>query len=306
VRKIYAIGETLLDIIFKDDLPQTAKAGGSMLNSVVSLGRMSLPVSFISEFGCDNAGNLIDNFLRDNGVDTSSVYRYKNGQTAIALAFLDKNNNAGYTFYKDYPLKRLETEFPEINKEDIVLCGSFYALAAEIRERFLSFIQNSKGKGAIIIYDPNFRKSHLAELDILRPVIVENMRMSDIVRGSDEDFRNIFEADTPDETWKIINILCKCMIYTNNTQGVSVRTKSFSGKFPVKNINPVSTIGAGDSFNAGIISAFYHDKIFRDDIENLGEKEWGKVIKMAVEFASDVCMSYDNYISKEFARSISG
>jgi len=73
MRKIYGIGETVLDIIFKNNQPQAAKAGGSVLNSVVSMGRMNLPVSFISEYGQDDVGTLIDDFLKSNGVDSSCV-----------------------------------------------------------------------------------------------------------------------------------------------------------------------------------------------------------------------------------------
>ena len=46
MRKIYAIGETVFDIIFKNGQPQAAKPGGAMLNSAVSLGRMGLPAIF--------------------------------------------------------------------------------------------------------------------------------------------------------------------------------------------------------------------------------------------------------------------
>jgi fructokinase len=301
MRKIYAIGETLLDIIFKDGQPLTAKSGGSMLNSVVSLGRISLPASFISEYGYDDAGNLIDKFLRDNKVDTSFVHRFKDGKTALALAFLDNKNDARYTFYKDYPSKRLNTDFPVLNSEDIVLCGSYYSLSQEIREKFKSFLKSAGEKGAITIYDPNFRKSHLKELEALKPLIIDNIKMSDIIRGSHEDFRNIFGSENPDEVWGIVKNYCMCLIYTANTDGVYVRTSSFSGKFPVKKITPVSTIGAGDNFNAGIIAGFYSYKILRNNVGNLDEKDWGKIINMAVEFASDVCMSYDNYVSEDFA-----
>lgn len=301
MRKIYAIGETLLDIIFRDSQPQTAKAGGSMLNSVVSLGRMSLPVSFISEYGCDDVGNLIDDFLKENGVDTSRVHRYHDGKTALALAFLDEKNDAHYSFYKSYPEKRLDIKIPVLKKEDIVLCGSFYALSSEIRDKFTSFIQVAKDKGAIILYDPNFRKSHFHELESLKPLIIENMQMATIVRGSDEDFRNIFGAKNPEEAWETVRKYCGCMVYTSNADGVYVRTSSFSGKFPVIKIIPVSTIGAGDNFNAGMIAAFYRDNIFKNNIENMGRKEWEKIINMAVEFATHVCMSYDNYIDLAFA-----
>jgi fructokinase len=301
MRKIYAIGESLLDIIFRDGQPQTAKAGGSMLNSVVSLGRISLPVSFISEYGGDDVGNLVDNFLKKNGVDTSFVYRYHDGKTALAMAFLDENNNAHYSFYKDYPVKRLDINLPELEKEDIVLCGSFYALSSELRNKFKTFIQTAKDRGAIVIYDPNFRKSHLNELESLRSLIIENMQMATIVRGSDEDFRNIFGAKNPEEAWEIVKKYNKCMIYTYNSDGVYVRTASYSGKFPVKRIIPVSTIGAGDNFNAGMIASFYSGNVLKNSIKDMGEKEWGKVIKMAVEFATHVCLSYENYIDLAFA-----
>ncbi len=112
MRRIYGIGETVYDIIFKDGAPQAAKPGGSVLNSMVSLGRTGLPVSFISEYGKDDVGSLIDRFLNDNGVNTSTVYRYNDANTSLALAFLDEKNDAHYTFYKDFPGKRLMWIFP--------------------------------------------------------------------------------------------------------------------------------------------------------------------------------------------------
>jgi fructokinase len=301
MRKIYAIGETLLDIIFRNGEPQTAKAGGSMLNSVVSLGRLGLPVSFISENGIDEVGKMIDIFLTGNGVDTSSVHRYKDANTSLALAFLNENNDANYSFYKNYPEKRLDIGFPEIHPEDIILFGSFYAISPEIRNQVVSFISNAGKKGAFIIYDPNFRKSHAEEIDSLRPLIIENMEMANLIRGSNEDFMNIFGATNPDEAWEIVKKHNKCMIYTYSSSGVFVRSHSFSGTFPVNRIVPVSTIGAGDNFNAGLISSLYRKKVLSEDLDSLKKSEWEEIIRTAIEFANHVCMSYDNYISKEFA-----
>jgi fructokinase len=301
MRKIYGIGETVLDIIFKDGQPQAAKAGGSVLNSVVSMGRMELPVSFISEYGLDDVGHVIDKFLKSNGVNSSFVHRFSDGSTALALAFLNEKNDAHYTFYKDFPGKRLDIDFPVIEKDDIVQCGSFYAIWPEIRDKFIKFIQGAKEKGALIIYDPNFRQTHLSELDILKPLIIENMQMASLLRGSDEDFKNIFGANNPDEAWEVIHKYCKCLVYTANVEGVYIRTPSFSGKFPVQKITPVSTIGAGDNFNAGMITSIYSNNIKMEQLVKLTEQEWSKVIATAVAFATHVCLSYENYISPEFA-----
>ena len=66
MRRIFAIGETVYDIIFKGTQPVSAKPGGAMLNTAVSLGRLNLPVHFISEYGYDIVGDIINNFLNKN------------------------------------------------------------------------------------------------------------------------------------------------------------------------------------------------------------------------------------------------
>ena len=304
MRKIFGIGETVFDIIFKNGQPQAAKAGGAMLNSTVSLGRIGLPVSFISEYASDNVGKIIDSFLSENGVDTSYIDHYKDGKTKLALAFLNERNDATYAFYQDYPAKRFSNEFPLLRKDDIILCGSIYAITGEIRVKFRELIFHAKENGAIVIYDPNFRPTHSSDLDTLKPMIIENMKTAKLVRGSNEDFKNIFGADTPDEAWKIVREFCNCLVYTANSEGVYVRTVSFAGKFPVKAIKPVSTIGAGDNFNAGMMAAIYLNQITSVQLEKMGEEAWTKVVSMGVDFATNVCLSYENYISREFAEKL--
>jgi fructokinase len=301
MRKIFGIGETVFDIIFKNGSPQAGKAGGSMLNSVVSMGRAGLPVFFISEFAVDKVGDLINKFLIENGVNTSFINRYSEANTTLALAFLDKNNDASYTFYKNHHPGKTNVEYPVIKNEDILLCGSFYSVWSEIRDRFVKFIAGARDSGALVIYDPNFRKSHLNDLNALKPLIIENMKIAGLVRGSDTDFRNIFGARSADEAYAIIKKYCPILIYSVSTEGVYVRTPVYSGKFPVRKIKPVSTIGAGDNFNAGMITSIYKNKITSEQLGSLNEKEWSEIISTAVGFATDVCLSYENYISKELA-----
>jgi fructokinase len=304
MRKIYGIGETVFDIIFKNGQPQAAKPGGAMLNSIVSLGRVGQPVHFISEYADDDVGSLIDAFLHANGVDNSFVHHYRDGKTKLALAFLNERNDASYTFYEKYSEKRLDIEFPVIVKNDILLCGSIYAITDEIRDKFRSLVGAAYRNGAIVIYDPNFRSAHRHELDRLKPLIVENMSMASMVRGSDEDFSNIFGASTPDEAWEAVKNYCHCLVYTANAEGVYVRTENFSGRFPVKKLTPVSTIGAGDNFNAGMMAAIYINGINAENLGSIGEDIWNRIITMGVDFASEVCMSYENYVSEEFAAKI--
>jgi fructokinase len=279
----------------------TAKAGGACLNSAVTLGRLNLPVYFLGEYGMDEVGNIIDTFLKNNHVSTQYVYRYYDGKSSLALAFLNENNDASYDFYKIYPEQRLAVEFPEIQQDDIVLFGSIYAITIEVRKKLMEFIRQANKRKAIVIYDPNFRKQHLHALDLLRPLILDNFMHADIIRGSNEDFSFILGADNADEAYEEIGDHCKNLLFTANKKGVYVRTPNLKLTLPVKTIDPVSTIGAGDNFNAGIVYSLYTHNIGYKDIGSLDEETWATIATTAVEFATHVCMNYDNYISDEFA-----
>ena len=76
MRKVIGIGETILDIIFKDEQPVGAVPGGSMFNGLISLGRAGLNASFISETGDDRVGKRIISFMEQNHVDTSNISVY--------------------------------------------------------------------------------------------------------------------------------------------------------------------------------------------------------------------------------------
>ncbi|MBN2812520.1 MAG: carbohydrate kinase [Bacteroidales bacterium] len=301
MRKIYTIGETVLDILFKNKLPFTARPGGACLNSAVTLGRLQLPVHFIGEYGMDEVGNIVDSFLRENNVSTQYVYRYYDGKSTLALAFLNENNDASYDFYKIYPGNRLAVDFPEIMQDDIVLFGSIYAVTAEVRKKLIEFIQQANKKKAIVIYDPNFRKPHLHELARLKPLILENFTYADIIRGSNEDFSFILGAADADEAYAEIGQHCENLLYTSSKKGVYVRTPGLAMTLPVKTIDPLSTIGAGDNFNAGIVYSLYKNNITHKDLQHLRAEQWEDIVSTAVEFATHVCLSYDNYISNEFA-----
>lgn len=304
MRKIYGIGETVLDIIFKDGRPMAAKPGGSSLNTLVSLGRLGLDANFISEYGNDPVGDLVDDFLKNNHVNTNYVSRFSEGKSALALAFLDEANNASYTFYKDFPTERL-SNIPEVTaREDIVSFCSIYAITKAVRPNLVRFVRTAIDNHSIILYDPNFRTAHLHELEELRPLIMENIQMADFMRASDEDMSNIFGVHDSESAYRKIRDYCPILIYTANVKGVTVYAPSGKFRFKVKNIEPVSTIGAGDNFNAGIIYSLIRDNIRRDMLSSLSEEQWRKIIETAVDFATEVCLSWDNYVSGDFAEKV--
>lgn len=298
-RKIYIIGETTFDIIFKNDQPQEAKVGGSQLNTCVSIGRLGIPVTFITMFGNDQVGEIAWRFLKENNISDEYVTRYE-GNSRVALAFLDENNNAHYTFFKPEVEKNLK--FPEPEQEDIVLFGSSFAVKNEGRDELMRFIERSAANGAIILYDPNFRKTNARDLDQIKRRMEQNIRYADLVKGSDEDFTNLYGANEVNRAREMLSdIKAVPLIYTASAKGVWVKAPSFEKYYQVPPIQPVSTIGAGDTFSAGIIYRLFRMDIRKKEINSMNEKQWDKIIQTSTAFAQHVCMHYDNYLSESFA-----
>ena len=148
MRKVIGIGETILDIIFRENRPYAAVPGGSVFNGLTSLGRLGVSVLFVSELGDDQVGNLIRAFMVENHISTDYVDRYLDGKSPISLAFLDEHNNANYSFYKNYPAQRLDVSFPPIEADDIFIYGSYYSLNPALRERMVEFLQYARERGA--------------------------------------------------------------------------------------------------------------------------------------------------------------
>lgn len=293
----------MLDIIFRDEQPIHALPGGSTFNAIISLSRAGMKTSFIGETGNDRVGRMIIKFLKDNGCDTDCVNVYPDSKSPLSLAFLNERNDAEYIFYKDHPNDRLDFTFPEVNADDIVLFGSYYALNPVIRPQVKGFLDYAKERGAILYYDVNFRASHQHEVMKLTPNLLENFELADIVRGSSEDFQILFKKDDPDVVYRSqIMFYTKKFIYTQAAQPVELRADGgLKKQYPVEPIETVSTVGAGDNFNAGFIYGLIRYGITRREIESgLQEEQWDEVMRCAQQFSRETCKSLYNYISREF------
>ena len=306
MRKIIGIGETIFDILFKNNQPYKGEPGGSMFNAMISLGRMGLNPSYISEIGRDRIGRLIFDFMQDNGVQTAQMYQYYEGKSPISLAFINEGKEPQYDFYMSYPTDRLDIVWPRIDSDDIILFGSFYSLNAALRPALIDLLNYARERNALIFYDPNFRKEHTDQALWLSAQIIENLEFASLVRGSVSDFQNMYkEIDVNKIYLDHIKFYCPNFICTDSANGIYLKTNRVDKFYRIEPaVMPISTVGAGDSFNAGIIYGLLCNHVSLEQLPELEEDIWDKVINMGILFASHVCQSNDNYISREFASEI--
>ncbi len=298
-RKVIGTGETILDIVFRGEQPVAAVPGGSAYNSVISMSRAGLPVWFVGETGDDRVGRQIIKFLQDNGVHTEHMFVRPGSRSSVSLAYLDEKNDADYLFFKQLPRPFGQNVSPAIDTDDIVVFGSYYAINAATRDQMLTLLNKARNRNAILYYDLNFRSSHRHELDKLMPAIRENFRLSDVVRGSSEDCRIMFGTNNINRIYQEqIAPFCPSFIYTDGNRPTVVCTPAGTYEIPVRPVESVSTVGAGDNFNAGFIYGLFRENITQDTLGMLSEKQWNILVNYGQCFAANVCASLNNSIDE--------
>ncbi|MDR0941684.1 MAG: PfkB family carbohydrate kinase, partial [Bacteroidales bacterium] len=279
-------------IIFKHSQPQTAKIGGSALNTAVSLATLGNAVSFISELGSDMVGDMCCDFLRSRAIDISFVQRHNERKTALALAFLNEHNNAEYQFYKD-ETPECNCEIPHLCAADMVLIASSFAIKPRSREFLKQMFAAAHTNGTTIFYDPNMRaplKKNSAEYD----AVFENFAHAHIVRVSDDDCMNIWGHCNTKHIYRELHSMgVQLFVCTYSCEKVEVFTVHGCQTFDVPHVQTQSTVGAGDTFNAGLLHSL---TAARQPIELLPPEFYTDAIPFAIRCAAQVCCSFDNYL----------
>ena len=337
--KIVGIGETVFDIVFKDGKPQAAVPGGSVFNAIISLGRTAgaaasgsaasgsaagasvtgvsasggtvasstaagcaAPrVIMATQMGKDNVAEIITGFMRRNNVETTHAICVEGRQSTISLAMLDSRNDARYEFFRDSAMPKFQTPDIEFEPGDILLFGSFFAISPATRLQVRELVARARSQGAIIYYDINFRKGPHGNSPHIKEYIEENCALSTIVRGSSEDIGNIYGECTAEEAYRDhISSLCSNFICTKGADSTEVFSPGFHAIYPVHKIETLSTIGAGDNFNAGVVYTL--SQLPALAALTLGREEWDKIVTTAHLFSAEVCQSYENYVPEDFLK----
>jgi fructokinase len=298
---VYALGEMLLDVITEKELPREewlahGHPGGAMLNAAVSLTRSGIETALISESGSDTIGTFLIRFLKDNRVNTRYIRQYPGHPTSVALAKLDEQKKPAYTFVKHYPTQRHLLLPKQFTSDDLLLFGSLYALDPAIRPEIKKTLYAARQANAMIVYDPNIRMAEQLSDKARREALMENLKYAHIIKGSDEDFQAIFgHQKHHDPISSLQKINPEAVIFlTLGERGAMAAWKNRSITKPALKIDVVSTIGAGDGFNAGLIA-----KIVTEGFR-FGEMPYHleECLSSGIKFSAAVCRSKENYIPR--------
>lgn len=305
MRHIFGIGEIVMDILFRGHRPTAAVPGGSTFNSLISLARAGVPCALLSETGDDPVGRRCRSFMQQNGVETRYVLEYAGRQTPLSIAAIGDGGDAQYEFYAPSYGERRPFELPEVAAGDAVLFGSYYALRADVRAEVVRFLRYARSRGAMLYYDVNFRPAHAAERQALMPALQENLALAHVVRASADDCAVLYgQTDAAAVYAEHIAPHAPLFVQTRGGEGLSVHTPEGCLQFDVQPCRVVSTVGAGDNFNAGFLFGILEQGLDGTRLDRLDAATWGRLVARAQGFAANVCGSTDNYIDTALGREL--
>ena len=257
---IICCGEALIDMLPRKSREHGSVllpvAGGSVFNTAIALGRLGEETRFFSSISTDRFGHLLKDQLTASGVDYTLCHQSERPTT---LAFMElKNGQANYNFYDEGTAGQMlgEQDLPVIDRDiDAMVFGGISLISEPCGSAFETLMKRNAAK-CVIYLDPNIRPDMIKNSSQHRKRIQRMITLSDIVKVSDEDLQWI-EPDLveTDIVGKWLGSGVSLIIITHGGNGSAAFSTTGTIRTGAQPVDIIDTIGAGDSFNAGILSA---------------------------------------------------
>lgn len=298
MRRIIMMGECALDIVFpptQNNYPLSTLSnlkttpGGRVLNAAALLGHLHEGVSYVSEAARDRLGDMIVSFLKANNVNVDSIDRYVDGDTPANLYFpVDEDHlTESIMIYRRYPEECFDVKWPDVDEDDIVVFGSYFALDPRVRPRLQELLHNMIERKALIVYVPGFLTRQVTRVTRIMPALLENLEISDLIVTRTRDLRKIFDDDDPGRVYeKHIKFYCKSMVNIDNpTRKMSFYHNDTVVSTPISR-PPISLMWNSGAL-AGIVSSLIDQGITRTKLKNLDEATLSDIITEANSMADN-------------------
>lgn len=258
---ILCAGEALIDMLPRQSQQNEAAfaphAGGAVFNTSIALGRLGAPVQFFSGISTDLFGEVLIDALAASKVDASPAHRADAPTTLAFVKLVD--GQASYAFYDENTAGRMLTpaQLPAITA-DAYFFGGISLAVEPCASAYAALHAQAAQAGKATMIDPNVRPSFIKDADVYRDRIRKMIASSDIVKLSDEDLDwFVPDGDTADKARQMVADGVKLLCITEGAKGVTGYTARQEIFVPAEKATVVDTVGAGDTFNAGLLASLH-------------------------------------------------
>ena len=251
--RVVVIGEALVDLVMPEAAPIEAVLGGAPYNTARALARLGVGVDFCGTVSVDRFGERIMTQLTTDGVGIGLVERCEQ-PTTLAAAELSSKGSADYRFYID------GTSAPRLERDRLddmstwVFTGGLGLVLEPMASR-VDDITSALGAGTRVMVDVNVRPKVISDLTGYRRRVERVAARCDVVKVSDEDLAHLYpDVDAETGVQRLLECGAALVLVTAGGDAVVARTANDRIVVSIPPAVIVDTIGAGDTFDAGVLA----------------------------------------------------
>ena len=298
---ITVLGEALVDRFEGADHPPFERPGGSPANVAVALARLGVTTRLATQLGDDERGRMVLRHLRQNGVAVAPGSMRGGRPTSVARTVVT-NGQAEYDFSVTWEELPVTAQLTLIEGgTNCVHTGSIAALAplagqagtgagADSVRRAIVAARNR----ATVTFDPNCRPSIMGALGAVRLRTAALVAVSDVVKASEDDLRWLYADRSPRAVvsgW--LDLGAALVVVTRGAGGSWAATREVAVAVPAEPIEVIDTVGAGDSFMAGLLAGLHDRGLLgaeaRTGLRRLDADTLAGLLRIATQVAAVTC-----------------
>lgn len=289
---ILCCGEALIDMLPRETTRGESAfapySGGAVFNTAIALGRLGAPVEFFTGLSTDLFGDMLRRTLAESSVGT----RYSPlSDRPTTLAFVKlTNGQAKYVFYDENTAGRMlsEADLPALGDDVSAMLFGAISLIPEPCGSAYEALMRREHSTRVTMLDPNIRPNFIADAAAHRARMMRMVAMADIVKLSDEDLAWFGESgDADDIARRWLALGPKLILVTRGGDGATGYSTTATVSVPARRVDVVDTVGAGDTFNAGVLAAMHERGVLtKSAVTKLDEDDIRAALNLGVRAAA--------------------
>jgi fructokinase len=295
---ILCCGEALIDFVpLEGGIGYRPLPGGSIFNIAIGLGRLNTPVGMFTKISTDFFGQLLVDYLHENGVSTKYLLR-EDGPTTLAFVSLpgEGKYEPKYVFYANQATDRSLTseEIPQVLPEEIVgLHFGSISLVLEPGATALETWMQRERRNRILSLDPNVRPTLIRDRERYRIRFEAWLEAVDILRLSLADLEWLYPGTDPEpliHRWLEIGPAV-CILTRGESGAWAYTARGETANVSAPSVEVADTVGAGDTFLAASLSYLHQNGKLenRDILLNLSSNELTECLSYGARAAAINC-----------------
>jgi fructokinase len=289
---ILCCGEALIDMLPRQSVAGedtfAPYAGGAVFNTAIALGRLGAPTGFFSGLSSDLFGAQLVAALDESGVDHGLAVVSQRPTTLAFVRLVD--GQASYAFYDENTAGRmlLADDLPDLPDAVSALFFGGISLVSEPCANAYEALMTREARARITMIDPNIRPDFIQDEAAYRARLGRMMALADIVKLSDEDLRWLGGTGSlPDLARAILDTGPQVVFITEGARGATAISRDNQVFVPARAVRVADTVGAGDTFNAGVMAALHQGGMLtKSAIRGLGEHSMRAALTLGIRAAA--------------------